>query len=182
MLHTSSSLSYTSRPLLCAQLCQQKNAVFTYVSQECGAAPPAKKCPLSACVECVLGPLAARLLWQCCRGTKGQPREPCARGDLHCQSPRSPLAPGVINSDQLCLCLNLDSHPKDKICILSEVCCSSPAMSAVHKDCSGTAELPDITHAEVQTFSWCECMDLHLHVLQLSVVLRLPGPRESFIS
>lgn len=86
-----------------------------------------------------MGPLAARLLWQCCRGNKGQPREPQARGDLHCQSPRSPLAPGVINSDQLCLCLNMDSHPKDKICIFSEVCYSSPAMSAVHKGCSGTA-------------------------------------------
>lgn len=45
--------------------------------QECCSAIPAKKFFLSACLECVLGPLPVRLVWRNCRCNKDEPLEPC---------------------------------------------------------------------------------------------------------
>lgn len=45
--------------------------------QECCSAIPAKKFFLSACLECVLGPLPVRLVWRNCRCNKDEPLEQC---------------------------------------------------------------------------------------------------------
>lgn len=55
-------------------------------------------------------------------------------------------------------------------------------MSPCTRDTLALQSLPGASHAKAQLFSQCECVDLHLHVLQLSVLLRLPSPSKSFIS
>lgn len=127
--------------------------------------------------------LAARLLWHSCRATKGQPWEPHAPGDRHCQSPGSLWTLGwqtAISSSVYDW--TWTPTPRIKCAFCPEVCHSFLQCQPCPRDALALQSLPDTTHAKVQLFSQCACLHLHLHTLQLPGVLRLPSPSKSFIS